>query len=110
MMLFVDGTLTLTNGTVSENVSDARIELMGSALGSFSGTPTVYTVAAGKAPFLVAGKADGEEVTLPVTNSTAITATQASSGEWIFNSFQIQYVDDSSNTWTVTVNSSTWLE
>lgn len=112
MMLLVDGPLTITNGTVSEDVYNARIELMGSAVGTWSGSPVEYDVEAGDAVFLVAGEADGEYVTLAVTNSTAISASELTGGEWSFGSFEfeIEYIDDSTNIWTVAVNASNWLE
>ena len=76
---------------------------------TWTGSPVDYKVQTGDAVFLVAGESDDEHVTLVVTNTTDITASE-SSGEWAVDSFEIKYIDDSSNTWTVHVAESTWLE
>jgi hypothetical protein len=111
MMLYVDGSLLVSNTIVSESIDNVRLELIGSAPGTWTtiGGQDFYEVAAGDAYFIVAGKGDDEWATLTVSNSTAITATE-SSGEWTFGSFDIQYVDDSTDTWTMAVGPAVWLE
>ena len=91
--------------------SVVRLELIGSTLGARTGSGGGghYEIAAGDAFFIAAGKGAGEWATLTVSNSTAITAT-VSGDEWSFGSFSIQYIDDSSKTWTVFAEPSTWLE
>jgi hypothetical protein len=114
MTLNVDGYLIFSNGTQTETVTNARLELYGPAIGAavpgIPPLPTEYTVPAGGAHFLVVGKADGDEwAMLPVVNSTEITATE-SSGEWFFEPFEIQYTDDLNGLWYISVSETTWLE
>jgi hypothetical protein len=114
MTLNVDGYLISSNGTQTETVTNARLELYGPAIGAavpgIPPLPTEYTVPAGGAHFLVVGKADGDEwAMLPVVNSTEITATE-SSGEWFFEPFEIQYTDDLNGLWYISVSETTWLE
>ena len=109
MVLYADGPLVVTNGTLAETVTDVRIELYEQALGfATCVTSCTYTVLAGDAHFVVVGVNGGDDATLALPNSTNITAT-VSGGVWSLDPFEIEYVDDLSETWTLTVNSSEWL-
>lgn len=68
-----------------------------------------HTIAAGDAHFLVVGASDGEIASLALSNSTDIAAKLLVDGSWLFAPFEIEYVDDLSNTWTLTVDFSQWL-
>jgi len=111
MVLYVDGPLVVSNGTLNETITDGRIELYKQALGFTTciGGSCTYTIPAGNAHFVVVGVSDGDVATLALPSSTDITATMNSAGVWWLNSFQIEYVDDASYTWTLTVNSSEWF-
>jgi hypothetical protein len=110
MLLYVDGPLIVSNGTANETIADVRIELYKQALGDITlvGGTFFFTIPAGDAHFVVVGKSNDDVATLPVSNSTDITATYAG-GVWSFDEFEIEYVDDASDTWTVTVGASDWL-
>lgn len=110
MSLFADGSVVFSNGTITETVTDARLELYKQATGSVSsGTGGLeYTISAGDAYFIFAGEANDEVATLVVSNSTDIVATE-SSGIWTLDPFDVEYVDDSSDSWVLTVNTSDWL-
>jgi hypothetical protein len=70
----------------------------------------VYTISAGQAHFVITGHTgDDDWALIPADNSTESTVTELA-GEWSFETFDIGYVDDSSETWTVTINASEWLE
>ncbi len=110
MQLFVDGRLIVSNGTDEETLDDVRIELYRQVLGTVQTTllGTQYVIPARAAHFVVSGKSGDDIVTLAVPNATEITATM-SAGEWTVDPFDLVYVDDASNTWTLTVGSSDWL-
>ena len=110
MQLFVDGPLVVSNGTDDETIDDARIELWRQVQGTVQVTRmgTQYVIPAGAGFFVISGKSGGEVVTIPVPNATSITAT-LTAGEWAVSPFDLVYVDDASNTWTLTVGSSDWL-
>lgn len=111
MVLYVDGPLVVSNGVSNETITDGRIELYKQAHGTITyvGGVFEYTIPAGAAHFLVVGASSGDVATLPLPNTTDITATLLSNGVWLFDPFEIEYVDDLSNTWTLTVNASEWL-
>lgn len=116
MVLYANGPITATNGTHSVTITSARIELYQQAHGFATciGGSCNYTVPAGGAHFIVVGESGGEVVTLALPNSTNIranlTVNSALRGNsWMLDPFEIEYVDDSSETWTLTVNSSAWL-
>jgi len=111
MMLYAEGPLSVTNGAANALIYDARLELAGSAPGTYTTVrgQTYYEVAAGDANFIAIGNADDEWATLPVSNATAITAIE-SGGEWRIGAFSVEYVDGSSDTWTMTVGNAVWLD
>lgn len=111
MLFYVDGDLRVTNGTDSESISNVRVELYDQAIGSITGggrAPTVHTIAAGQAQFLVVGHAAGEWVTIPVLTTTPIVAHETG-GTWSLDAFALEYVDDMGETWTLRVDASQWL-
>ena len=109
LILRAEGDLVLTNGTDTERITDGKIELYTQAQGVISSGATgpLYTIPAHKAQFIVVG-ASGDVASLPLVNTTEISATQTGTG-WSFAPFEIEYTDSLSNTWTLTVGTLDWL-
>lgn len=112
LVLYADGPLVVSNGTLYETITDARVELYKQAIGditTYGSGFTFFTIPAGGAHFVVVGKSGGEIVTLPVSTSTVFTMASMGGGAWWWNEFELEYVDDASDTWTLTVSQSEWL-
>ena len=111
MILFIDGYITIDNGTSSVALDRGYLELSGPAKGTWSTAsgPTTYEVEIGDAAFVVGGTAGSNNGFLTAHNSTTITAAYAL-GEWSFPSFGIEYDDPSHGSFTLTIDPSTWLD
>lgn len=69
-----------------------------------------WTIAAGKASFVVSGFAEGEAGLVMVPNSTAIDLKWSSSLGWRILPFELEYTDATAETWTITIGTLTWEE
>jgi len=106
MVLFAEGDFIMSNGIGSVTITDGRIELYSQALGTATGGG--YQVPAGDAYFVVTGNAGGENAMLMLTNATDITATDAT-GLWVVDPITLEYEDDLSQIWTMTLDAADWL-
>lgn len=109
--LFADGWFVVENGIISETIDFGYVELSGSAPGTWEDVrgQRFYEVAAGNAHFVVGGRSGENATSLTAYNSTTIAAIQWA-GEWYFGPFDVQYVDPTFGTFTLTVSESIWLE
>jgi hypothetical protein len=109
--LFTDN-FSVTNGNGSSGILDsARIVLYDtadtSAVYDAFGTRIGYQVAVGDAFFLISATADNVYDHYLATNSTTIFIEE-DLGTWDIASFDIEYIDDNSETWTISIPASTW--
>ncbi len=111
IVLYTDG-FTASNGNGSSMVVDsARVSLYDTVpmqpiydpAGLFLG----YQVTAGSAFFLLSGTSDGVFDHYLATNSTDMLITE-SRGVWEIETFDIEYVDQSSYTWTLSIPATRW--
>ncbi|MCA9684274.1 MAG: hypothetical protein KC457_18910, partial [Myxococcales bacterium] len=113
MQLRVAGALRIADSSESALISDVRIELQAPAAGQWGlvKDQPVYQIPAGGAHFVLVGRADDEWVTLPVSSSSAITASRSDPEHapgWSLDPFSIDYHDDLGRQWTVAVGASDW--
>lgn len=111
MVLYIDGYITLDNGFSIASLDRGYIELSGPAKGRWVdvGGKVTYEIDPGQADFIVGGTAGDHNGFLTAHNSTEIYA-EYSTGEWEFSSFDIEYLDSSYGTFTLTVDSAIWLD
>ena len=110
MVLFVDGEFVVTDGQLSQTLTDVRLELYGPAAGKVTQGASgglSHLIPAGGAHFVVAGKTDGQAVTIPVINSSPLLANKASAS-WSFAPFSIDYLDEMGGRWKLELSAMDW--
>ncbi|EDM75091.1 hypothetical protein PPSIR1_00355 [Plesiocystis pacifica SIR-1] len=102
-------TLTILGEKVE--VHDPRIELYGSAAGSWYHGEGVNTFSSnpGQARFMIVGECLGEWVTLPAVGSSAISITEMGD-EWFAKRFELMHEDGNLDAWTIAVPETEWLK
>ncbi len=111
MRLFADSNVTLTNGTLSQDMVDVRLVLADVALGVQESGASSYVVGAGEAFFWVVGRGADDPTSTQrflASTSTDIVATLRSGGDWHLSSFEIEYVHHTGSVWTIAIPASDW--
>ena len=105
--------LVVTNGTYSLTADRAQISLWTQAEGYKVFSPTSgllvgYEIPAGAGHLLVSGMSGTIANRFMGVNSTDIWIVANTGGTWDIDSFDIEYEDGASNSWTLTLDDSSW--
>lgn len=109
MRLALNEDITITSGLHSMKIIDPHLELYGPALGGWrvADGERSYSIGRG-ADFLVVGETDTGTVVLHAKGATPMTMTHVDD-EWFLDTFRVQTIDGTPDTWTLVVQPTEWL-